>query len=396
MSQHARLAPSSAPIWGNCSGAPHASAGRLNEPTERTLQGTAAHWVMEQCAKNWRSTNVEAELYCSDWVGKVDPDGTVITAEIAEGAQHILDDMLRTVNKFGGYRYLLVEQRVAMTRIHPTDNWGTLDLGLYNPDWNNGQGLLILWDYKHGFGLVRAKDNLQLIDYIEGVYEAFAIPAGTEVRMRIVQPFAFAPWGAVDEHVCTLQDLFPKFAQLQSKAYEVDNGPKLTAGSHCRYCPGRVDCPAAREHLYLWGSIVDMPYQMDRMTLDDKAREIDLLQSVETLVKSRREALEDTVKADIKSGQACSVKTLQTVPGRLNWNDGQKAAAIAAFKSIGVDAEKHEPLTPTQVLQRVPKDKQAIAEGITNAMATRKNSLKLVDRDDSIASRAFGAKPTGV
>ncbi len=395
MSQHAPKSPSAAPIWGNCSGALAASAGRIDESNERTRQGTAAHWVMEQCAKNWRSSELETDLHCADWVGQVDPDGTVVTDEIAEGAQYILDDMLKAVNLFGGYKYLLIEQRVAMPLIHK-DNWGTLDLGLYNPAWNNGQGLLIIWDYKHGFGLVRAKDNLQLVDYTEGVYEAFALPTGTEVRHRIVQPFAYAQWGAVDEHVYTLQDLFPMFAQLSAKAHEADTNPQLTAGKHCRYCPGRVDCSAAREYLYLWGSVCDMPYQMDRMTLDDKAREIDLLHSVETLAKSRRTALEDTLRSEMSAGKLCNNKALESVPGRLNWNEGQKAGAIAAFKAIGVDADKHEPLTPTQVLQRVPKDQQDIAQNVIKAMATRKNSLKLVDRDDSLVARAFGAKQPGV
>lgn len=385
MSTHAPLAPSSAPIWGECSGSVPASLGRPENTEERTRQGTAAHWVMEQCAKNWRSSQTESDLFCSDWIGKVDPDGTVITQEIAEGAQCILDDLLLMVSRFGGYQYLLIEQRVSMSRIHK-DNWGTLDLALYNPTLK----MLVLSDLKFGFGLVRAAGNLQMIDYVEGLYEAYAMPMDTTVRIRIVQPFAFAPWGPVDEWVVQLSELAPYFQKLHVKAHEAFTNPKLTAGAHCRYCPANVDCPAAREYVYLWGSISDMPYQMDRMSADDKAREINLLVGVERLVKARRAALEDGLTADLSKGVSCAVKSVQSAPGRLNWDEGKELAAIAAFSSLGLDIRSSLPITPTQAIQRAPKGVKEVAERMVASMATRKMTSKLIDREDSIVSLAFG------
>lgn len=343
---------------------------------------------MEQCAKNWRSSSLEVDLYCADWVGKVDPDGTAVTQEIAEGAQYLMDDLLATCNEYGGYRYLLIEQRVHMTRIHPTENWGTLDLAIYNPD----RKVLILWDLKFGHSLVRAKGNLQLIDYVEGLHEAMAIPLDTEVHLRICQPFAYAPWGPTDSHVCQLSDLVPAFQQLATKAQEATHAPTMSAGAWCRYCPARVDCATARQHLYLWGSLLDMPYQLDVMSLDDKAREIDLIKDVERVSKSRREALEDTLQADMHAGKVCNVKAYESTPGRLNWDEGKEAAAIAAFKSLGLDVESHKPITPTQALQKVPKEHREVATAMIKGLATRKMISKLVDREDSIVSHAFGAK----
>jgi hypothetical protein len=389
VNEHAPLAPSSAPLWGNCSGAVHASAGRINETNARTIQGTAAHWVMEQCAKNWRSAEVEAALYCSDWVGEVDPDGTVITEEIAEGAQFILDDMLKVVGHYGGYSNLLIEQRVAMSQIH-ANNWGTLDIALHDPV----KKVLYLWDYKHGYRLVRAKGNLQMIDYVAGLLETYALPMDTEVHIRIVQPFAYASWGAVDEHVCLLSDLVPSFQQLATKANEAYTNPTLSAGKWCRDCLGRVDCPAAREHTYLWGSICEMPYQMDRMAPDDKAREIDLLTGVISMAKARRDAMEDDLKASLSKGEHCVGKVYQTAKGARGWREGMKPAAIAAFQSIGVDITKIEALTPRQALMKAPKDKQAAAESILNGLAPHKLKSELVDSDDSLVARAFGNKPT--
>jgi len=341
---------------------------------------------MEQCAKNWRSSQTEADLFCSDWIGKVDPDGTLITQEIAEGAQCILDDLLLMVSRFGGYQYLLIEQRVSMTRIHPTHNWGTLDLALYNPTLK----VLVLSDLKFGFGLVRAAGNLQMIDYVEGLYEAFAMPMDTTVHIRIAQPFAFAPWGAIDEWVGQLSELVPYFEKLHVKAHEAFTNPTLTAGKHCRYCPANVDCPAARQYLYLWGSIADMPYQMDKMSADDKAREINLLVGVERLAKSRREALEDGLISDLSNGAACAVKAVQSAPARLKWDEGKELAAIAAFNSLGMDIRSPMPVTPTQAIQRAPKEIRDVAEKMVASMATRKMSSKLIDREDSIVSLAFG------
>ena len=385
MSAHAPLAPSFAPVWGNCSGAPHASRGRPNVPVLRTIQGNAAHWVMEQCAKNWRSTQIEADLLCSDLVGKVDPDGTVVTDEIAEGAQYVLDDLLHLAGRFGGYRYLLIEQRVAMTMIHP-DNWGTLDLALYNPE----RKVLVVEDLKFGHRLVRAKDNLQLVDYVEGLVEAFAIPLDTTVHLRICQPFAYAPWGPTDEYVCTVADLVPLFQQLQEKARQYDTCPTLSAGKWCRDCPARIDCPAAREFTYLWGSICEMPYELDKMSLDDKAREADLLKEIGSVIKARREALEDDVKAQIASGAPCSVKAYQTVQGSPKWKEGQAGAIRAAFESLGVKVVNDQMYTPSQIKQRAPKDKADVVAAMIEAFAARKSSSQLVDVEDSIVSRAFG------
>lgn len=390
MSEHAPLAPSSAHLWGNCSGAIHASAGRINEENARTRQGTAAHWVMEQCAKNWRSESIEAALFCSDWVGEVDPDGTAITEEIAEGAQFLLDDMLKVVGHHGGYKNLLIEQRVSMPQIH-ADNWGTLDLALHDPS----RKVLYLWDYKHGHRLVRAKGNMQMADYVEGLLEAFALPLDTTVHIRIVQPFAYAPWGAVDEHVCAIADLVPMFQQMAAKAKEAYANPKLSAGSWCRDCLGRVDCPAARDHLYLWGSMCEMPYQMDRMGLDDKAREVDLLAGVISLAKARKDAIEDDLKASMLRGEPCSVKVYQTSEGPRGWREGMKPAAIAAFKSIGVDISKVEALTPRQALMKAPKEKQALVESILNSLAPHKMKSNLVDSDDSLVARAYDKQTKG-
>ena len=133
-----------------------------------------------------------------------------------------------------------------------------------------------------------------------------------------------------------------------------------------------------------------MPYQMDKMSADDKAREINLLVGVERLAKSRREALEDGLISDLSNGAACAVKAVQSAPARLKWDEGKELAAIAAFNSLGMDIRSPMPVTPTQAIQRAPKEIRDVAEKMVASMATRKMSSKLIDREDSIVSLAFG------
>lgn len=383
MSEHAILAPSSAPVWGHCSGSIIAAQAAPSPETEQTRNGTAAHWVASECLESWKAGgNDEPRAY----IGDVAPNGVVVDALIAEGAEVYVTDVIGTLSQIpGGREALLVEFRVNMPAIHD-QNWGTLDASAMTP-----QGLFI-WDYKHGHAKVDAFENLQLIDYLEGLREFYGINGlgdqHTRVIARVVQPFAYDPKGPVSEWAFMLCDIRGYVNQLRAKAHEAMTNPTLTSGKHCRYCPARGRCPALRAAVYNLIDLVDSPLGFDTMTGGDLATEREILLRGQTMLKARLEAIEDDLTHRVKNGDGSCGLSLDSVPGRLNWTV-EPGQAIAALSLFGVDITRPHCDTPTQARARLPAAMRDAFDEAVKPLTKRSRSLKLVDSSDTLAARVF-------
>jgi hypothetical protein len=90
---HARLAPSSAPVWGRCTGSVVAAQALPQGETDATRNGSAAHWVGEQCLDSWSSGRGAG---IADWVGQIAPNGVVIDESHAAGAAVYVNDVIDT------------------------------------------------------------------------------------------------------------------------------------------------------------------------------------------------------------------------------------------------------------------------------------------------------------
>lgn len=383
MSEHAILAPSSAPVWGHCSGSIIAAQAAPSPETEQTRNGTAAHWVASECLESWKAgDNDEPRAY----IGDVAPNGVVVDALIAEGAEVYVTDVIGTLSQIpGGREALLVEFRVNMPAIHD-QNWGTLDASAMTP-----QGLFI-WDYKHGHAKVDAFENLQLIDYLEGLREFYGINGlgdqHTRVIARVVQPFAYDPKGPVSEWAFMLCDIRGYVNQLRAKAHEAMTNPTLTSGKHCRYCPARGRCPALRAAVYNLIDLVDSPLGFDTMSGGDLATEREILLRGQTMLKARLEAIEDDLTHRVKNGDGSCGLSLDSVPGRLNWTV-EPGQAIAALSLFGIDITRPHCDTPTQARARLPAAMRDAFDEAVKPLTKRSRSLKLVDSSDTLAARVF-------
>ena len=393
MSDHAYLAPSSAPIWGFCSGSVTAQMSAGNPDSQESRNGTAAHWVGSECLKAWQAEALDGPT-CDEWLGRVDPDGTVIDDKMVEGAQIYVNEVLRTAQGHAMIGDLWIEQRVGMSTIHP-ENWGTLDACL--PVLN--ENVIYLWDYKHGHREVDALGNLQMIDYLVGVMEKLGIDGHQEQRVdfviRIVQPFAYSAKGAVTEWRGKLSELRAYVNQLISKAQEAFENPLFTGGAHCRDCTALGKCSTGRRWLYAWADYVNEPYSIDDMSAYDLAAERKLLKGMITVAKARLDAVEEDLTYRVKQGKGEDANlALATTEGRLTWiKEIPVDQIIAVCKQFDVDGQKDAAITPTQAIAKCNSETRDIFKEVLKTFAKRPVGLALIPVEESITSLAF--KPKG-
>ena len=388
MSEHAVLAPSSAPQWGVCSGSVAAQMSAPNIETQESKEGTAAHWVGSECLTAWRSPAL-GDLLCSDWLGKIAPNGVVIDDKMVEGAQIYVDDVLKVAQQFHATQQLLVEHRVYMPQIHEL-NWGTLDgcLALLV------NGVVYLWDYKHGHREVDAEGNLQMIDYLAGIMHEFKINGADDQRIefviRVVQPYAYHANGAVSEWRGKLSDLRPYVNQLTHMANEAMTNPRFTAGKHCRDCSAVGTCATARRYQYAFADYVNEPYIIDNMTGHDLAVERGILRDSLAVGKSRLQAIEDELAHRIKNGDASTGLTVESKQSnRWYWTIGTKQA-IALCAQFGADVSKPDVLTPKQAIAKVDAAMRGpFEQTLKTVIKQPATSLQLIPAEESLTSRAF-------
>lgn len=385
---HAILAPSSAPVWGHCTGSVNAQRGRPDPETPQSREGTAAHWVMAEVLLNFKH-NGRGPLLASDYLGKTAPNGVVIDHKMAEGAQVIIDDVLKVCQQYGALQSMLIEQRVTMPRIHP-ENWGTLDAAVPLLE----RGYIYIWDYKHGHREVEAEGNEQLIDYVEGLAEMFAINGAMDqhitVCIRIVQPFAYKPSGPISEWVVQLSDLRGPFNLLSARAHEaLGPNPTLTTGLHCRDCLAVGDCSAARGLVYNLIDLVNAPFSMDAMTSADMAAERLILREGKAVLDSRLESIEETLQHRIAAGDTSAGLILESKPGRLEYAVPE-ATAVAFAQQFGVDIAKPGVVTPTQAVAKAPAAIRPAFEQALKVITRRPpGALNLIPAEKSKTLRAF-------
>ena len=383
ITEHAPLAPSSAPQWGYCSGSVVANRDAPDITCERTESGTASHWVAEQALQ------VHGPIV-EEFIGKTAPNGVVVDEEMAEGARVYLEDVEAVWAEHNvPTSRMFIEQRVEMPHIHP-ENWGTLDAAIWVPD----QDTLYLWDYKFGHREVEAALNMQLINYTAGLMALCpGMNTSTTVIMRVVQPFCYHAPEPIREWITTVDDLQFWFRQLHDKAHQaMGESPKMSSGKHCRDCHAVARCRTARRSTY---SVIDYaaePYEINSMDGADLAAERRILTTGQMIVKARLEAIEDQLHTRIASGDTSSGLTIQAGQGRLKWT-ATTDQVLALGSQFGADLSKSVPITPVQAIKAVPKPMRGAFEGVIQSITTRPpTGLKLIPVENSRTARAFKSK----
>lgn len=389
-SNHAILPPSSAKTWVNCTGSPWVEQQYPNRPSAESKEGDAAHWVASSTLEAVQRG--EHGAMASDLVGKVAPNGVLIDEGIAEGAAVHVTECLKIAKRHGALRSMLIEQRVAMPRIHPTDNWGTVDFGLFAPEvWT-----LYAVDFKFGRREVKAFEAWQLIDYVEGLVEFYGLgqvpDTDIKVIIGVVQPRVYRPQGAADYWETTLAGLRGYMNRLHVSAHQAFSNPTTVAGPWCRDCAGRADCQAATLAAYRVLDHVEQPIEINSMDGRQLSTYYADLVDCADLLKGVLDGVKSTLEHRIKSGKGDTDYTIENAKGRKVWKHDPDTV-IAMFDQLGMSVAKTDAMTPRQVIDSAPAEQKAAATALVDAVSYNKaTSAKLTPCRESRVARAFKAK----
>lgn len=383
MSEHCIAPPSSRNRTVQCSG--HVVMERYALQTrpylaesESSLEGTAAHWVVENLVKY-------GEL---PPVGMPTPNGVIVDQDMHIGALMLRDEILNTLRPYGvEISDVAVEVAVSCPRIHPLI-WGTPDYRVWIP--GGPRPRLIIWDYKYGHDPVEVRGCYQLTDYTSGSLSGINWHPNTvvDVELVIVQPRAYHREGLVRRWKTDTRELLQYFensALAVHEALDETIPPRLKVGPECKNCAARSTCPA---HLRAAQEACDESYRAHPLDLTpaERGAELRRLTRAKLMLDSRVKALAIDSEEGIRRGEFTPGWKLEPGMGSERWNVAPEVV-MGVADEFEIDVRKHQALiTP----------KQAIAAGIPRKMVEQLSTnvpgaMQLVEDDGSRARQAFGS-----
>lgn len=372
---HAYLPPSGAGAWGYCALWPLMNHLYPKPDTEDSINGTAAHDGFYEI------------LYGRiPHVGQVAKNGVPLTEEMLEASQLYVDVIDRDLAACGiDRRWLRVEQRVYMPRIHPLND-GTPDTWFYAEHLRT----IYLYDFKFGHDFVDAFENLQCVDYVEGVAELLGIDGmtdqATKVVIRVIQPRNFDRDGPVRTWEVTLSDLRPYFNRLRNQAEKaMKEKPEAVVGDYCRHCPGRAKCNTLQREGY---KAAALGQEQTPLTMPPEALvlELRMLKKAEGALKARISGLEAEAESRGRfNGERMPGCRWEDTYGRERWKVPPEQV-IAMGAAMSVNLAKPGTLTPIQAV------KAGMPASIVDAFREKPHmGVKLVLDDGRHARKVFGS-----
>lgn len=272
MTEHSVIGASSAHRWFECPGSVAMIKKAPPDPgNEYADQGTAAHWVLEQCLTEKGGIG---DPY--SYVGEEAPNGFVLGKADCKAVDEALEFIEEEMPKFD---FIHTEIRFKIDHLHP-GLYGTCDIALVNEDLSS----LLIIDYKHGAGnLVHVKENKQLlyyglgaINYMADKYEGLIDILGwgnvfKKVEVAVIQPRCdhedgpYRKWEVEGEYL----DFFAKLLKDKAKATKSPKA-KLSAGKHCKWCPAVAICPQFTTNLQ----------EIARVDFDDVTPDVPLVEEL--------------------------------------------------------------------------------------------------------------------
>jgi hypothetical protein len=347
---HAVIAPSSMGITVNCSYYPHINMQYDDTTSLASEEGTAAHWVLEQLLRYWVCWGYNPpEEMVKSFIGSKADNGVFVNDEMVDCASFAFTNCISLVTSNEAFQTILVEGRVHMPQLHPTDCWGTLDFGFYDPFTKT----IVIRDYKHGFGLVEVYENYQLICYLCGML--LLHPECQWVDLGVIQPRPFHKHGACRSWNTHITTLYPLIERMQNKIEEVYRNPYTTPGDHCRYCPGATNltCEAFMNSGY---NAIDMSFapSLTNMSNEQLGKLYETANRAFNAIKHLRDNAANQIISKIDSGNKVKGWVLDQPKGNSYWSESDdKIEEVCQLLGIKNPTTK-KIKTPIQILNTLP------------------------------------------
>lgn len=342
------LCPGSARL---CQGIPEAP----REPDSPAAIGRGLHKVVEDCLRAGSSQAPAME-----------EEGD------QEAVQYCLDTAL-TVRDELGHGRLYPEMDLDLSPVHPTIGHGTADLVAVN-----GTKIIVLdWKFVH-HPVPRAELNMQTAAYLAASVVRW--PGHGHFETRIVNAYS----GYTSSKMWPLWELKALVERVRQvvRAAMSPWAPLRPSTDACRYCRGRLVCPALQE------SAAGLPVERAPEVITDA--ELARLYRQWQVVKMYGKALEGAVTRIMASGGGLPGLSWQETEGHRQW---RPEATVELLTSVGMRLGKPvdrivEPQPPKMVspagLEGLWGKSKEIREAIGALVERKKGSGKVVVVPDAI------------
>lgn len=319
---HALLSASSAHRWLACP--PSAVAAELypQQDTVYTREGTIAHEVAEQMAREGMVTKQEG-----------------VTAEMLEHSLGYRDYILEHTTSSNALT--LLEQRVDFSPWVP-DGFGTCDCVIIQDD------TLTVIDYKYGEGVaVSAADNPQMKLYALGALNDYGFAYDVEkIEMHIFQPRI----NNISVDALTVDELMAwgeKIKPIAAKAAE--GAGEYSPGDHCKFCPHAGQCRKLAEvclqYVKHHGATIGVPV----LAPFEVAEALEM----EPLISLWLKRVKDQALTTMLNGeQVPGWKVVEGKLGNRKWTD-----EVQTFRALQDAGYSREDVTETKLLSPAAMDK---------------------------------------
>lgn len=366
--------PSSAHIWGSPDGCPayvHALREYPRTRNDAADEGNVAHELAAQSLPDSIRAGYPVIPCCND------PE---MLTHVVTYIRLILTELRSAegVAKHG------VEEKLHLRNIHQHCT-GYIDWWWWAFDAAGQPSHISVWDLKYGRGVVEAYRNLQLVAYMSALLRMAgctpdSYPPSLTLSLHIYQPRASHPDGAHRVWTPTPGEVFALEAQLIEAARIADNPDVFTrSGNHCRYCPARLDCPAARKSAMESIAYIEQPTR-EQFTPEQLGRELVILERAAEAIAARLSATRAEVEKHMGSGEQISTWHYRDTVSRMYWTSPTAGEMLEAMGFKGI-LKPPAPCTPKQAIDA------GVPESVVLSMAKRTRGKKLTRTADDWAAR---------
>lgn len=328
-----------------------------HENTEARDEGNAAHWMAQKAF---------AGVSIASLIDTPAYNNYIMTAEMAD---HISQ-----------YLAALDCGDMEQPTVHGGKGWQVNGRADHIRD-NLATDTLTVDDLKYGWSLVDPYMNWTLLSHaIAHCKKTHRTPH--EIILRIHQPRPYHPDGPLREWRLSYDELL-KYAWELEQAMTNPGDDLVTTIAHCGKCASLGICPAARQAGMNAIDATCIAFA-DDLPNHVLSRELDLLRTAESVISSRREALEELAAYRITRGAVVPFYAMTNQYANTRWKSGISPDALTA--ATGINCTKAGHITPAEAKRR------GVSSVVIEALTERpQTGIKLTRASaDERAQRIFG------